>query len=97
MNEITPIEKMLDRVLDHVDRPVAEAHGLPNTCYTDVEYLRLERERVFAPNWACIGFGKNVPNKGDYKPVELLGQPLLILRDQDDQIKVFHNFYFIKK
>ncbi len=91
MNEITSIEKMLDRVLDHVDRPVAEAHGLPNTCYTDADYLKLERERVFAPNWACIGFGKDLPNKGDYKPVELLGLPLLILRDQDDQIKVFHN------
>ena len=91
MNEISSIEKMLDRVLDHVDRPVAQAHGLPNTCYTDADYLKLERERVFAPNWACIGFGKDLPSKGDYKPVELLGQPLLILRDQDDQLKVFHN------
>ena len=38
-----------------VDRPIAEAVGLPNRAYTSPEFFRLELERIFAPSWACLG------------------------------------------
>ena len=44
-----------------VERPVAEAAGLPNRAYTSSEFFRLELERIFAPSWACLGHAADVP------------------------------------
>ncbi len=78
-------------MLNKVKEPVETARGLPNEFYTDPDVFAAERRVVFAQNWACIGFGKDVPEKGSAMPVEFLGQPLLILRDGDLGIKVFQN------
>ena len=45
----------LAAALAAVERPIAEAQGLPNWLYTEAEAFRLEREQLFAPTWACIG------------------------------------------
>jgi len=30
--------------LDVVNKPITEAHGLPNECYNSVEYTKIERK-----------------------------------------------------
>tara|TARA_B110000967_G_C18428980_1_gene337525 strand:- start:346 stop:456 length:111 start_codon:yes stop_codon:yes gene_type:complete len=30
------------------DKPIEEAHSLPNECYTSIEYLKLERNKIFS-------------------------------------------------
>jgi len=45
--------------------PIERARGLPSALYVVEGALALERERVFAPNWTCIGFAKDVPEQGD--------------------------------
>ncbi len=65
--------------------------GLPNQAYTCPDFFQWEREAVFANTWTCVGHGCNVSLPGDLKPVGFLGAPLLMLRNQQDQVKVFHN------
>jgi choline monooxygenase len=60
-----------------VDKPIEEAHGLPNECYTSNEYLKFERDKIFSNKWTIIGVGSSIPNIGDAKPYELLGIPLI--------------------
>ena len=74
-----------------VNQPIEKAHGLPNECYTSTEYLMIERERIFADKWSVIGIASSIPNIGDAKPYNLLGIPLLMLRDKEKKIRVFHN------
>ena len=38
-----------------------------------------------------IGVGSSIPNPGDVKPYNLLGIPLIMIRDKDMKIRVFHN------
>ncbi len=64
---------------------------LPNPFYKDTSVFEDEKKRVFAPNWSCIGFGKDIPNSGDAKPITFLGIPLLLLRDKSGKIRVFQN------
>ncbi len=71
--------------------PIAQASGLPNGMYLGGSWQEEERRRVFARNWAAIGFGKDVPGKADVKPVTFMGEPLLIVRDRDGDIRVFQN------
>ena len=86
LSEILDMEK-----IKAVSKPIEEAHGLPNECYTSSEYLMIEREKIFKDKWSIIGIGSSVPNSGNAKPYNLLGIPLIILRDKENKIRVFHN------
>ena len=77
--------------LDVVNNPISEAHGLPNECYNSKEYTKIERKKLFEDKWVVIGVASSVPNPGDAKPFDLLGIPLIILRNKKKQIKVYHN------
>lgn len=74
-----------------VDRPIAEARGLGNRAYCDPAFMTYERDNLLGRTWSCIGVGNDLPNPGDVRPVEFMGLPLLVLRDLDGEIRVFHN------
>ncbi len=87
---------MIDRILDEsaVARfrtATGDGSGLPNECYTSSEWLKAENERIFARTWMLAGFCHDVPEPGDVSPVEMAGMPLIIVRDHDGMIRVFHN------
>ncbi len=88
--------KILSKILDvkklkAVDKPIEAANGLPNECYINKDYLSHEKDKIFCDKWTVIGVGSSVPNSGDAKPYNLLGIPLIITRDKDMNIRVFHN------
>ena len=86
------LSSILDlRKIKTVDKPIEEAHGLPNECYTSNEYLKFERDKIFSNKWTVIGVGSSIPNIGDAKPYELLGIPLIMIRGKNQKIRVFHN------
>jgi len=80
-----------DQDLSAVLRPVEEARGLGNAWYTDPARFAEEREKIFFANWAALGFASDVPEPGDARPVNFLGQPLLMLRDKAGELRVFQN------
>ena len=84
--DIIEVEK-----IEIVKRNISEAHGLPNECYTNDEYLEYERDHVFINNWTVIGTASSVPKAGDAKPFDFIGIPLIIIRDKNQSIRVFHN------
>lgn len=77
----------LSSVLKNVD----QARGLPNEHYVSDDVYSKEKQSVLFETWAGIGFTSDVPAAGDVKPINLLGMPLLLVRDHDDTIKVFQN------
>ncbi len=77
--------------LDVVKKKINKAHGLPNECYTSKEYTQIERKKLFEDKWVVIGVASSLPNEGDAKPFDLLGLPILIVRNKKKKIKVFHN------
>jgi choline monooxygenase len=84
INKITNNTDIIDfKSLSNVDKPIEIANGLPNQCYTDENYLKYERDKIFCDKWTVIGVGSSIPNPGDAKPYNLLGIPLLIVRDRD--------------
>lgn len=74
-------------VLSDVNTP----RGLPNEHYVDPAIFDEEKHSVLFKNWAGIGFGKDIPDIGDAKPIEFLGMPLLIVRNRDGAVSVFQN------
>ena len=77
--------------LDRVQGDIATARGVPNAYYTDLNAYAHERDTIFADQWACVAFASDVPEAGAVFPVQLAGMPLLVVRDRQDTIRVFHN------
>ena len=77
--------------LSQVTQHVSKARGLPNPFYTSAEVFEEEKKRVFFRNWAALGFVSDAPEPGDAKPLSFLGQPLVMVRDQDGTLRVFQN------
>jgi Rieske 2Fe-2S family protein len=64
---------------------------LPGRDYTSPEVYDVERERVFAAGWVCVGREEHVPGPGDYVARELLGEPVFLIRDRDGRVRAFAN------
>lgn len=77
--------------LDHVMVSVNQARGLPNEHYISEQAFQWEKQAVLFDNWAGIGFGKDIPEAGDARPIDFLGMPLLAVRDRSGAIGVFQN------
>ena len=86
-SDMTTFELNVDAVL----KPIDKASGLPNLAYTDEKYMQHERDQVLGTSWAGLWFAGDLPAQGYAKPVEFMGLPLVITRNKQDEIKVFHN------
>jgi len=87
-----PLSKILDiEKIKNVDKPIEMANGLPNECYINQDYLVHEKQKIFYNKWTAIGVGSSIPKIGDAKPYNLLGIPLILIRDKNMNVRVFHN------
>lgn len=77
--------------IEAINRPVADAHGLPRQAYTDATFLDLEREHIFDASWVFVAAAESLPDVGDVLPFELIGRPVVLARQRDGSIKAFHN------
>lgn len=64
---------------------------LPARAYTGQAEFDLEQQAVFASGWVWAGYEHWVPTGGDIKPVTIAGSPLLLMRGDDGELRVFHN------
>ena len=84
----------LDSIKDAVKRtmnPLDEARHLPGDIYTSAEVLALEKQRVFMKDWLCMARVEEIENPGDYMTFRVLGEPVLIARDEDGEVNAFAN------
>lgn len=77
--------------LSDVRKPIEDAKGLPNAHYTDVKVYEEEREALLFSQWAGLAVVDDVPEVGDAVPISFLGAPLLLVRDRNNQVRVFQN------
>ena len=78
-------------VLQRIAAPIEKGTGLPNACYTSEDWLHRENQQIFAKTWMLAGFCHDIPGPGDICPVKVAGLPILVLRDGNGEIGVFHN------
>jgi phenylpropionate dioxygenase-like ring-hydroxylating dioxygenase large terminal subunit len=64
---------------------------LPNAHYIDPTVFAEERDALLFGQWAGLAVAADVPEAGDAKPITFMGMPLLLLRDRNDQVRVFQN------
>lgn len=72
--------------------PIEEASGLPAPAFWSQEWLDLEHDRIFRRNWVFAGAGAQLPARGDMKPLDIAGAPIVLVRGADGRVRGFHNF-----
>lgn len=73
------------------NRMATENVGLPNRCYTDPRFLEYENDQLFKHTWVAVGVGSEIPNRGDARPLNVAGVPIIIVRNAEGKISAFHN------
>ena len=65
--------------------------GLGVEAYRSEAVLEAERERIFRRTWQLVCHVSELPASGSHYVFELLGDSILIVRDEADEIHAFHN------
>jgi phenylpropionate dioxygenase-like ring-hydroxylating dioxygenase large terminal subunit len=78
-------------IVEAMNRPGDKAICLPGWTYSSPVFLNEEYARIFRRSWVNIGYGYQVAEPGSMMPVTIAGQPLLMVRDLQGQLRVFHN------
>jgi len=68
-----------------------EARTFPQIAYRSPDFFELEVAQVFTRNWVAVGFAGSLPHVGDVAPFDICGMPFLMMRAEDQAIRVFHN------
>jgi phenylpropionate dioxygenase-like ring-hydroxylating dioxygenase large terminal subunit len=69
-------------------RPVKDAEILPPEAYVSEQFWEFEKRAIFSREWLCIAHVNEIPNPGDYLPLTIIDEPILIVRDDDGAVRV---------
>lgn len=86
-----PLDGIIGATLGQLDDSlgdVSEALALPPQCYSSEEWFEFERRAIFDRDWVAVGHHSNITRPGDYFSIEVLGEPLLVVRGQDGEVRV---------
>src|SRR5687767_2634852 len=74
-----------------VESFTAGAKTLPRNYFICDEVFKKEQERIFANQWLCAGHQSQLAKAGDYFLTEILGESVIIVRDQKGRSQAFYN------
>lgn len=74
--------------LSRVAAPLEQAYTLPTQAYLDESLYQLEKEHLLDDVWHPVARVEQVSEPGDFVCLELLGQPLVVVRGRDEEIRV---------
>jgi choline monooxygenase len=71
--------------------PLEEAWTIPAPWYFDERIAALERASTFSTTWQVVGRADQVRHNGQFFTAELTGEPLVVARGEDGQLRAFYN------
>lgn len=80
-----------DETVARFNTDTASGSALPNVAYTSHRFYQFEQQAVFRKTWVFAAFAHRLPQTGSLMPIEIAGQPIVLVRGNDDVIRAFHN------
>jgi len=84
---LSPVEPLRANVA----LPFGQAVAMPKSGYTSPEFAALEQTHIFARDWLCAGRADTLPDPGDCQTMNIAGEPVIVLRDRDGQLRALSN------
>jgi len=82
------LSSLQEQMIAAADRPLERGITFPPQAYTSDQQYEFEVRNILKREWLCVGHQSQVPNPGDYFNLELLGEPMVVVRGKDSQIRV---------
>ncbi len=70
------------------DLPLARARTIPAAAYTSTAFHDWEVGCLLRGGWQCVAHVSQIPLPGDFLNLDLLGEPLIVVRDKDGAVRV---------
>ena len=64
---------------------------LPSSWYLEDSVYDLEHEHIFMNEWICVGREEELQNPGQHRTLNIHGEDIILLRNQDRQLRAFYN------
>jgi choline monooxygenase len=83
----------MDDIASHAAAHPAPEPGraLPAWCYTSANFFRAEIEHIHRRNWIFAGRADELKHPGDYRTIDTVGGPVILLRDAGGTLRAFAN------
>lgn len=78
---MTDLATLTAQVAEIAAAPAEAPQGLPGAFYTDPGWFAHEAATVLRAGWHCVARSDELPEPGDFLTLDLLGEPILIVRD----------------
>lgn len=77
--------------VEKVTAPVTVGYCLPPRCFTSEDFFDAEMQNIFLKEWVCVGRADRVSTPGDYFTLNIGPEPLIICRDDQNNVRAFNN------
>lgn len=82
------MKELFEAICNACDVPLSQATTLPREAYASAEFHEWERKILLAGGWMAVAHVSQIPAAGDFLTLDLLGEPLVVVRGKDDAIRV---------
>ncbi|MEM1245845.1 MAG: aromatic ring-hydroxylating dioxygenase subunit alpha [Acidobacteriota bacterium] len=82
---------LLESLRKETSVSAGEASALPFGAYSDPGIYELEIERIFQQDWLALCPASSLPAAGDYLAVRIGGEPLVVMRGKDGELRALSN------
>ena len=79
------------RVSKGFDSDPAKSYTLKAEAYTELRWMDLERDEIFKRTWQWVCHSEKLREPGSYVTIDIAGQPICIVRDNDAVLRAFYN------
>ena len=88
---VSELKDMRHLSFDGTQRAIDAASHAPGQIYSSEEVLALEKQNIFMKEWLCVARVEEVENPGDYFATRIVGEPVLVARNQQGEVNAFAN------
>jgi phenylpropionate dioxygenase-like ring-hydroxylating dioxygenase large terminal subunit len=81
----------LEALRSHVNSPALAARALPFAAYRSPAIFAAERQRLLHRDWIAVCSAQELADAGDYVAFRLAGEPVLVLRGRDGELRALSN------
>jgi len=85
------VQALVEELQAGCERSFGHARSMPPGVYTSPEFLSLEERDIFQHEWLCVGRASALKTPGDYLTAHIGAQPIVVLRDEQMQLKAMSN------
>ncbi len=85
------LQSLLDELAGYLGTPERACFTLPPEAYCSPELHALEVREIFEKSWLCVGREEYVPNTGDYFTIDVMGEPVIVVRGKDGRVRALNS------